>query len=106
MSLNAMYRNVMIYSDEEDKAIIKLNEIASNLNEKVLVKMKNYIQTSNIVIEARRFSAHCRGYRYADVYIDNSLRNDEEAIGLIIMKLVIPHNDKDYDWRNHVFYFN
>lgn len=67
-----MYRNVMIYSDEEDKAIIK----------------------------------HCRGYRYVDVYIDNSLKNNEDAMGWIIMKLVPPSYDKDYKWRDHVFYFN
>ncbi|WP_407632948.1 hypothetical protein [Bacillus velezensis] len=111
MSLNAMHRNIMIYSDTEEKAINKLESIVSELDEEILINRPGFVQTPTKKIEARKFSDYCRGYRYTRVYVDISLRNDPETLGWILMKLVPPfyyknvEYDDEYNWEDHVIYF-
>lgn len=45
MSLNAMHRNIMIYSDTEEKAINKLESIVSELDEEILINRPGFVQT-------------------------------------------------------------
>ena len=105
-----MSRNIMIFSDDLEKAFKKLDQIASSLDEEILIRTKDYLKTTKRTIQARKFS-DCRGYRYMDVYVDDSLPNYCEAMGWILMKLVPPNynvnfeHEENYDWRNHVFYF-
>jgi hypothetical protein len=112
MSLNAMHRSIMIFSDSQEKAEKRLNELAETLDEEILVRRKDYIQTPIQTFQARWFSESCRGYRYREAHVDNSLRNNERAMELIVMKLVPPHYytdspfDEKYNWRDHVHYFN
>jgi hypothetical protein len=111
MSLNAMHRSIMIFSDTQQKAEDKLNELAASLNEPILKRSKDCIQTSTLTIQARWFGEYCRGFRYKEVYVDKTLKNDDEKMQLILTKLVPPHYytdcpyDEHYNWREHIHYF-
>jgi hypothetical protein len=111
MSLNAMHRSIMIFSDTQQKAEDKLNEFATSLDELILKQSKDYIKTATRTIQARFFSEYCRGFRYIDVYIDNSLRKNKNAMEWIIMKLVPPHyytnfkHDENYNRNDHIHFF-
>ncbi len=111
MSLNAAHRSIMIYSDSQVKAEEKLNEIIESLNEEILIRKKDFVKTPTKTMQARWFSEYCRGYRYQEVYVDQSLKNNRDYMDLIIAKLVPPHYyngveyDENYNWRDHVHYF-
>ena len=110
MSLNAMHRSIMIFSDTQEKAEKKLNEMIDGLDEDILVRKRDFVKTETKTIQARRFSEGCRGYRYREVYVDYSLC-DLDTVNLIAIKLVPPHYymnepyDGNYNWRDHVHYF-
>lgn len=99
----------MIFSDSQEKAEQKLNELISELDEDILKRTKDYVKTSTKTFQARRYSDNCRGYRYQKVYIDNSL--DSDSLDGIFAKLVPPHyynnveRDENYNWKEHVHYF-
>jgi hypothetical protein len=111
LSLNAIHTNIMVFSPSIQRAIHKMNELAETLNEEIVRRTKDSIETkSGKKILARRWSDSCRGYRYQDVYVDYSLKY-EEAMDHIIAKLVPPHYysdvkaDENYRWQDHVHYF-
>ena len=109
LSLNAMHRNVMVFSDNKDKAIHKLNELVSG--KEIIKRSVDYVETKEGTYQARKFNEGCRGYRYRDVYVDESLKSDQEALELIKFKLVPPHyyigyeRDDNYNPKDHVHFF-
>ena len=109
MSLNALHRNVMVFSNDKDKAIEKLNELVSD---KEIIKRNNdYVKTTEGVYQAARFSEGCRGYRYREVHVDESLKSDQMTMDLIRCKLVPPHYyigyeyDDNYNPNEHIHFF-
>lgn len=109
MSLNAMHRNVMVFSDDQNKAIKKMNELVSN--EEIIKRTKDFVETKNGTFQARKFNEGCRGYRYREVYVDESLKDSEDTMFLIRVKLVPPHyykgyeRDENYKKDDHIHYF-
>lgn len=112
MSLNAIHRSVMIFSNSQEKAENKLNELSKTLGEEIVMRKKDFIKTPTKTIQARWFGESCRGYRYQEVYIDNELKYVEDAVNSILVKLVPAHyyigveKNENYNWREHVHYFN
>ncbi|QDX94348.1 hypothetical protein EEL30_19915 [Brevibacillus laterosporus] len=110
MSLNASHINTMIFSDEQEKAEAKLNELITGINEDIVFRRKDLVKTQTKTIQARKFSLQCRSYRYREVYVDLALRYHED-FKLIFMYLVPPHyyrseeRDDNYNWRDHVHWF-
>lgn len=108
MSLNAIHRDIMVFSDKKERAEEKLNDIIKEINEEILCQRRDYVQTKTKRITARVYSEGCRGYRYKEVYIDNSIKC---KTGEIIKKLVPPHYyknaeyDENYRWQDYVHYF-
>ena len=111
MSLNAMHRSVMIFSDTQAKAEAKLEEIISEIEDEIVYRRKDFVETKSKKYEAKKCSDYCRGYRYQEVFIDETLRKNQDTIDWILMKLVPPHyyknveRDESYSWRDHVHYF-
>lgn len=110
MSLNAMHRSVMVFSDTSEKAEEQLAKIIKELDEDILIQRKDFVKTKNNTYQARAFNDSCRGYRYKEVYVDACYKNTEE-FSLILAKLVPPHYyinhsyDESYNWRDNIHYF-
>lgn len=100
----------MIFSDTQKKANEKLDDIAGSLEEEILVRKQDYIKTPTKIIQAKRFSEGCRGYRYLEVYVDYSL-SDSETMSLIRAKLLPPSAydldkwDEPYNYKDYIHYF-
>ena len=109
MSLNAMHRNVMVFSDDRDKAIEKLNELVAG--KEIIRRHNDLVETKEGTYQARKFTEGCRGYRYREVYVDESLKSDKGAMESIRVKLVPPHYyigheyDDNYKANDHIHYF-
>lgn len=110
MSLNAQHRSVMIFSDSQEKAELKLIELMNEIDEPIIVRKRDYIKTESKTIQAKKWSLGCRGYRYQEVYVDRVL-DEQETMIWITMKMVTPKDPvKDgyvegWDWREHLQWF-
>ncbi|WP_342487259.1 hypothetical protein NSQ30_10265 [Bacillus sp. FSL R7-0651] len=104
----SMKMSTMVFSNMQEKANKKLNELALNVNEEILIHRHDYIETSKQIIYAKWFGEYARGFRYNNVFIDSSLYSNKEAMEQIIMSLVPPYDqrwDESYNRSNHIKYF-
>ncbi|QJI52397.1 hypothetical protein [Psychrobacillus phage Perkons] len=114
MSLNAININVMVFSDTSEKAYEYMEKLVDDTGEIIISKNE---RNRLIVTETKRYQAtyaspHARGYRYTEVHVDRCLAGTDIFHELILTKLVPPHYylgaecDDEYNWRDHVHYFN
>lgn len=107
MSLNAIHTSVMIFASSQEKAEEKLLELENDLDEEILIRRRDFIQTKSDTYRAKKFHEGCRGYRYQKVYVDRLLMFDENIVESIVVKLVPPSYydmsrfGEKWDWREH-----
>ena len=114
MSLNAIHINVMVYSTSSKKAFEYMKKLVDSTGEDIVRENKTLgeIDTDKKRYQAMFASDGARGYRYTEVHVDRSLADTDVFHNVIIAKLVPFHyyagkeRDENYNWRDHVHYFN
>ncbi|MFL1672639.1 hypothetical protein [Paenibacillus dendritiformis] len=104
-----MKTSIVIFAIEQKYAVDKLNELAEGLNEPIVRRTKDTIETETKIFRAKQWKLIERGTRVNELYIDG--RVDVEEVITCIFPHFRPQYDKngqleaEWNWREHVHYF-
>jgi hypothetical protein len=97
-----MKESIIIFSDSQEKAEIKMNELVKSTNEQSL-RRRDRVETETKIFRAVKWSQNQRACKAHEIYIDLTI--DSKEVEMCIIPCLINQFNENYNWKNHIHYF-